>query len=307
MANITASMVKELRDQTGAGMMDCKAALTETGGNLEEAVDWLRKKGLMKAAKKAGRVAAEGLVGVAVGADAGALVEVHSETDCVARNDEFKTFVKRAAELGLEAGGDLEALLAKPMGGGANVADQLTALVAKIGENMSVRRVAAIAVSPGVVSSYVHNAASPELGKIGVLVGLKSSAPKDKLEALGKQLAMHVAAAAPLALTVAHLPADVVERERNVQRELARQSGKPENVIEKMIEGRMRKFYEESVLLSQIFVIDGETSIAKVLEKASKDFGAPVEIEGFVRFQVGEGIEKAEGDFSDEVSKLAGR
>jgi len=307
MANITASMVKELRDQTGAGMMDCKAALTETGGNLEEAVDWLRKKGLMKAAKKAGRVAAEGLVGVAVGADAGALVEVNSETDFVARNDEFKTFVKWAAELGLEAGGDLEALLAKPMGGGANVADQLTALVAKIGENMSVRRVAAIAVSPGVVSSYVHNAASPELGKIGVLVGLKSSAPKDKLEALGKQLAMHVAAAAPLALTVAHLPADVVERERNVQRELARQSGKPENVIEKMIEGRMRKFYEESVLLSQIFVIDGETSIAKVLEKASKDFGTPVAIEGFVRFQVGEGIEKAEGDFSDEVSKLAGR
>jgi elongation factor Ts len=307
MANITASMVKELRDQTGAGMMDCKAALTETGGNLEEAVDWLRKKGLMKAAKKAGRVAAEGLVGVAVGANAGALVEVNSETDFVARNDEFKTFVKRAAELGLEAGGDLEALLAKPMGGGANVADQLTALVAKIGENMSVRRVAAIAVSPGVVSSYVHNAASPELGKIGVLVGLKSSAPKDKLEALGKQLAMHVAAAAPLALTVAHLPADVVERERNVQRELARQSGKPENVIEKMIEGRMRKFYEESVLLSQIFVIDGETSIAKVLEKASKDFGTPVAIEGFVRFQVGEGIEKAEGDFSDEVSKLAGR
>jgi elongation factor Ts len=307
MANITASMVKELRDQTGAGMMDCKAALTETGGNLEEAVDWLRKKGLMKAAKKAGRVAAEGLVGVAVGADAGALVEVNSETDFVARNDEFKTFVKRAAELGLEAGGDLEALLAKPMDGGANVADQLTALVARIGENMSVRRVAAIAVSPGVVSSYVHNAASPELGKIGVLVGLKSSAPKDKLEALGKQLAMHVAAAAPLALTVAHLPADVVERERNVQRELARQSGKPENVIEKMIEGRMRKFYEESVLLSQVFVIDGETSIAKVLEKASKDFGAPVEIEGFVRFQVGEGIEKAEGDFSDEVSKLAGR
>lgn len=307
MANITASMVKELRDQTGAGMMYCKAALTETGGNLEEAVDWLRKKGLMKAAKKAGRVAAEGLVGVAVGANAGALVEVNSETDFVARNDEFKTFVKRAAELGLEAGGDLEALLAKPMDGGANVADQLTALVARIGENMSVRRVAAIAVSPGVVSSYVHNAASPELGKIGVLVGLKSSAPKDKLEALGKQLAMHVAAAAPLALTVAHLPADVVERERNVQRELARQSGKPENVIEKMIEGRMRKFYEESVLLSQVFVIDGETSIAKVLEKASKDFGAPVEIEGFVRFQVGEGIEKAEGDFSDEVSKLAGR
>lgn len=307
MANITASMVKELRDQTGAGMMDCKAALTETGGNLEEAVDWLRKKGLMKAAKKAGRVAAEGLVGVAVGANAGALVEVNSETDFVARNDEFKTFVKRAAELGLEAGGDLEALLAKPMDGGANVADQLTALVARIGENMSVRRVAAIAVSPGIVSSYVHNAASPELGKIGVLVGLKSSAPKDKLEALGKQLAMHVAAAAPLALTVAHLPSDVVERERNVQRELARQSGKPENVIEKMIEGRMRKFYEESVLLSQVFVIDGETSIAKVLEKASKDFGAPVEIEGFVRFQVGEGIEKAEGDFSDEVSKLAGR
>jgi elongation factor Ts len=305
--SISAAQVKELRDLTGAGMMDCKAALAETNGNMEEAVDWLRKKGISKADKKAGRTAAEGLIGVDAGVREAAIVEVNSETDFVARNDEFKTFVKRAAELGLEAGGDLEALLAKPMGGGANVADQLTALVAKIGESMSVRRVAAIAVSPGVVSSYVHNAASPELGKIGVLVGLKSSAPKDKLEALGKQLAMHVAAAAPLALTVAHLPADVVERERNVQRELARQSGKPENVIEKMIEGRMRKFYEESVLLSQIFVIDGETSIAKVLEKASKDFGTPVAIEGFVRFQVGEGIEKAEGDFSDEVSKLAGR
>ena len=282
MANITASMVKELRDQTGAGMMDCKAALTETGGNLEEAVDWLRKKGLMKAAKKAGRVAAEGLVGVAVGADAGALVEVNSETDFVARNDEFKTFVKWAAELGLEAGGDLEALLAKPMGGGANVADQLTALVAKIGENMSVRRVAAIAVSPGVVSSYVHNAASPELGKIGVLVGLKSSAPKDKLEALGKQLAMHVAAAAPLALTVAHLPADVVERERNVQRELARQSGKPENVIEKMIEGRMRNFYAEHVLSEQPFVKDDKQSVGKAAAAGG------MKLKKFVHWKLGE-------------------
>ncbi|HVZ68595.1 MAG TPA: translation elongation factor Ts [Rhizomicrobium sp.] len=306
MSNVTAAMVKDLRDKTGAGMMDCKAALAETNGDAEAAIDWLRKKGLMKAAKKAGRIAAEGLVGVAVGGDTGALVEVNSETDFVARNDQFKEFVKTAAQIALEIDGDLEKLLARPMGG-STVQEELTGLIAKIGENMSVRRVAALAVKPGVVASYVHNATSPELGKIGVLVGLKSEGDAAKLAAFGKQLAMHVAAAAPLALTPEHLSADIVERERNVQRELAKQSGKPDNVVEKMIEGRMRKFYEESVLMSQIFVIDGETPVNKAVEKLAKEIGKPVEVVGFVRFQVGEGIEKVDDDFSDEVNKLAGR
>jgi elongation factor Ts len=305
MSNITASMVKDLRDKTGAGMMDCKAALGETNGDMEAAIDWLRKKGLSKAAKKAGRVAAEGLIGVVSNDNVGALVEVNAETDFVARNDEFKTFVKDAADAALKAEGDVEKLLAHPAPEGS-MKDRLTALVAKIGENMSVRRAVMLGVSDGVVASYVHNAASPELGKIGVLVALQSSADKDKLNALGKQIAMHVAAAAPLALTPEHLPKEVVDRERAIQADIARQSGKPENVIEKMMEGRMRKFYEESVLMSQTFVIDGETQISKVVEKASKDLGAPVAIEGFVRFQVGEGIEKVESDFADEVSKMAG-
>jgi elongation factor Ts len=305
MANITATMVKDLRDKTGAGMMDCKTALNETNGDMEAAIDWLRKKGISKAAKKAGRAAAEGLVGVAVGKGAGALVEVNAETDFVARNDEFKGFVKAAADLALQEGGDLEKLLAAKHGA-SNVQQTLTELVAKIGENMSVRRTVALSVNPGVVGAYVHNAASPELGKIGVLVALKSTADEGKLSALAKQIAMHVAAANPLAITPEHLSKDVVERERNVQWELAKQSGKPDAVIEKMMEGRMRKFYEETVLLSQTFVIDGETQVGKVLEKAGKDFGAPVSIEGFVRFQVGEGIEKVESDFADEVAQMAG-
>jgi elongation factor Ts len=305
MANITASMVKDLRDKTGAGMMDCKTALSETDGDMEAAIDWLRKKGISKAAKKAGRAAAEGLVGVAVGKNAGALVEVNAETDFVARNEEFKSFVKSAADLALKEGGDLEKLLAAKHGS-SNVRQTLTELVAKIGENMSVRRTVALSVNPGVVAAYVHNAASPELGKIGVLVALKSTADQTKLSALAKQLAMHVAAASPLAITPEHLSKDVVERERNVQWELAKQSGKPDNVIEKMMEGRMRKFYEDTVLLSQTFVIDGETQVSKVLEKAAKEFGAPIAVEGFVRFQVGEGIEKVESDFADEVAQMAG-
>ena len=306
MASITAGMVKDLRDKTGAGMMDCKTALGETNGDVEAAIDWLRKKGISKAAKKAGRAAAEGLVGVAVGNNAGALIEVNAETDFVARNEEFKDFVKSAAQLALEEGGDLNKLLDRKIGS-ASVQQTLTELVAKIGENLSVRRTVALAVEPGVVSAYVHNAASPELGKIGVLVALKSTADKQKLAALGKQIAMHIAAAAPLALTPAHLPKDVVDRERAIQTEIAKQSGKPENVIEKMMEGRMRKFYEETVLLQQAFVIDGEKRVEKVLELASKDFGAPVEIAGFVRFQVGEGIDKTDSDFADEVKKMAGR
>jgi elongation factor Ts len=305
MANITGPMVKELRDKTGAGMMDCKNALTETNGDMEAAMDWLRKKGITKAAKKAGRAAAEGLVGVATGNGVGALVEVNAETDFVARNDEFKSFVNNAAKLALQEEGDLQKLLDRKMGE-ASVQQTLTDLVAKIGENMSVRRTIMLAVDPGVVAAYIHNAASPELGKIGVLVALKSTADKGKLNALGKQIAMHVAAANPLALSPAHVDPAVVAKEREIQADIARQSGKPENVIEKMLEGRMRKFYEESVLLQQVFVIDGETRIEKVLEKASKDLGAPVTIEAFVRFQVGEGIEKVESDFADEVAKMAG-
>jgi elongation factor Ts len=240
-----------------------------------------------------------------VDANTGVLLEVNAETDFVARNEEFKSFVKDASKLALKEGGDLEKLLAAPMGS-ATVQQTLTEMVAKIGENMSVRRAAALSVNPGVVAAYVHNPASPELGKIGVLVGLKSTADKDKLAALAKQLAMHVAAAAPLALTQAHMSKEVVDREYAIQKDLALQSGKPEAVVEKMMEGRMRKYYEETVLMQQTFVIDGETQIAKLIEKASKDFGAAVEIEGFVRFQVGEGIEKAQGDFADEVAQMAG-
>ena len=306
MAAITAAMVKELRDKTGAGMMDCKSALAETNGDMDQAIDWLRKKGLSKAAKKAGRVAAEGLVGVALGTGTGALVEVNAETDFVARNDQFKDFVKSAAQLGLEADGDVEKLLNKKMGNDT-VDATLKELVAKIGENMSVRRATALAVNPGVVASYVHNASGPELGKIGVLVALKSSGNTDKLMALGKQIAMHIAAANPLALTSAHLSKEVIEHERAIQADIARQSGKPENVIEKMLEGRMRKFYEESVLMNQVFVIDGETPVAKVVEKVSKEIGTPIEVEGFVRYQVGEGIEKVTTDFADEVKAMSGQ
>ena len=307
MANITSQMVKELRDKTGAGMMDCKAALGETNGDLEAAIDWLRKKGLSKASKKAGRLAAEGLIGVEVRGDAGALIEINSETDFVARNDQFKEFVRDAVALALEVDGDIDRLMAKATKSGQPVKESLTELVAKIGENMSVRRAVAIGVSPGVVASYVHNAVAPDLGKIGVIVALRSTADAEKLTALGKQIAMHIAAASPLALTPDQLSADVVARERDVQRELARQSGKPENVIEKMIDGRMRKFYEESVLLSQIFVIDQETPVGKVVEKAAKELGAPIEVTGFHRFAVGEGIEKGDGgDFASEVKAMAG-
>jgi len=308
MAEITASLVKELRDKTGAGMMDCKKALKETNGDIAAAGDWLRKTGLLKAANKASRVAAEGLIGVAVGEHSGVLVEVNAETDFVGRNDEFKGFVKAAAELALEDGCALEALMAKKMGGGT-VQETLTALIAKIGENMSVRRVASLSVDPGVVVSYVHNAAAPELGKIGVLVALKSTADKDKLRALGKQLAMHVAAASPIALSPAHIPADVLEHERSVQAEIVAKKavGKPANIVEKMLEGGMRKYYEEVCLLEQTFVIDQASKISAVLEKAGKDFGAPVAIEGFLRLQVGEGIEKRSEDFADEVAKMAGK
>ena len=309
MTNITASLVKELRDKTGAGMMDCKTALTETNGDVEAAIDWLRKKGLSKAAKKAGRVAAEGLIGLHAHDDAGALIEVNSETDFVARNDQFKEFVRDAAALALLAEGDLEKLLANPMGA-TSMREVLTAMIATIGENMSVRRAAVLGVTPGIVASYVHNAVGPELGKIGVLVALRSSGDKQKLATLGRQLAMHVAFAAPLALNPNELPADVVERERSVQADIARQSGKPEALIEKMLEGRMRKFYEESVLLSQVFQSadsDGKATVAQVVQNLAKQLGTSVEVTGFLRFAVGEGIEKETADFAAEVNSVAGR
>ncbi|HEY4263716.1 MAG TPA: translation elongation factor Ts [Micropepsaceae bacterium] len=304
--NISAAMVKELRDKTGAGMMDCKAALAETNGDVEAAVDWLRKKGLAKAAKKAGRIAADGLIGVAIQAGQGAIVEVNSETDFVARGAAFQNLVRQAAQQALKAEGDLQRLLVSPVEGGASMADVLSALVGQVGEHMSVRRASALAVAPGVVASYVHNAAAPDLGKIGVLVAVESSGDAGKLMALGKQIAMHVAAANPLALSVDALAPDVVQRERAIYADQARQSGKAENVIEKMIEGRLRKFYEESVLLSQVFVIDGETPVAKVVENVAKDLGAPVKIAGFLRFAVGEGIEKPTTDFAAEVKATAG-
>lgn len=303
MAEITAALVKELREKSGAGMMDCKKALTETGGEMEDAVDWLRKKGLAAAAKKSGRVATEGLVGVAVSGTVGAVVEVNSETDFVARNAQFQSFVASLASLAMDGSGDVEALkTASFPGTGRSVADEVTALVATIGENMSVRRSQRLSVTSGVVSSYVHGAVAPGLGKIGVLVALESSGDTAKLDALGRQLAMHIAAARPESLSTDDLDPAAIERERTVLADQARASGRPEEIIEKMVEGRLRKFYEEVVLLEQVWVIDGESRVKKVLADAAKDVGAPVTIAGFSRFALGEGIEKATGDFASEVA-----
>jgi elongation factor Ts len=302
MAEITASLVKELREKTGAGMMDCKRALGETQGDIEGAVDWLRKKGLAAAAKKAGRIAAEGLVGVATSGTAGAVVEVNSETDFVARNEAFQNFVRQVADLTL-ANGEIEAVKAAAFPGSTrNVAEELTHLVATIGENMNLRRVLRLQVAKGAVVSYVHNALAPGLGKIGVLVALESAGDAGKLAALGKQLAMHVAAANPQFLAIADVDAASLERERDVLREQAKASGKPDAIIDKMVEGRLRKYYEEVVLLEQIFVIDGETRIAKVVEAAAKEAGAPIKIVAFARFALGEGIEKEQADFAAEVA-----
>ena len=307
MAQITAAMVKELRESTGAGMMDCKNALTESGGDLEAAIDWLRAKGLSKAAKKASRVAAEGLVGVSVDGTVGAAVEVNSETDFVARNPEFQNLVTTVASLAPASGGDVDKLSSAEFpGAGKSVADKITELVGTIGENMSLRRTASLAVTNGVVASYVHNQVAPGVGKIGVLVAVETTGDKAAAEAFGKQVAMHVAAAAPLALTPDEISADIVERERAVFTEQARESGKPDNIIEKMVEGRIRKFYEESVLLSQAFVINPDLSVAKAAEEAGKDAGGDMKITGFVRLQLGEGIEKEADDFAAEVAKAAG-
>jgi elongation factor Ts len=308
MAQITAALVKELRDKTGAGMMDCKKALTETDGDIEASVDWLRKQGLSQAAKKAGRVAAEGLVAVAASDNGGAVIEVNSETDFVARNESFQSFVKTMAELTLENGGDMDAVLgADYPGANRSVPDELTDLIATIGENMSIRRCHALSVGNGVVAPYVHNALAAGIGKIGVLVALESDGDKDVLNALGKQIAMHIAATSPRWVSRDEVAAEDLDRERVILTEQARASGRPDNIIEKMVEGRLRKFYEEVVLLDQTFVIDNETKISKVLENAAKDTGAPVKITGFARFALGEGIEKKSENLADEVAAtLAG-
>jgi elongation factor Ts len=306
MAEITAALVKELRDKTGAGMMDCKKALAATGGDVEPAVDWLRKQGLAAASKKAGRVAAEGLVGVATAGTQGAVVEINSETDFVARNETFQAFVASVAKLALDSGKDVEALKTAAHPGGKTVGETLTELVATIGENMQFRRVAHLSVPQGVVASYVHAAAAPGLGKIGILVALESSGAADKLLALGRQIAMHVAAANPQAVSVDTLDKAAIERERGVLADQARASGKPEDIIAKMVEGRLRKYYEEVVLLEQIYVIDGESKVSKIIAEAAKTIGAPVKIAGFIRFALGEGIEKSQTDFAAEVAATVG-
>ncbi len=306
MAEITAATVKDLRDRTGAGMMDCKKALAENGGDIEAAVDWLRTKGLAAAAKKSGRVAAEGLVGAATRGNRGALVEVNSETDFVAKNDQFQGFVAAVTEVSLAGAlADVEAIRAAAHPDGGTVGDVLTHNIATIGENQSLRRAAVVEVKEGAVVSYVHNAAAPGMGKIGVLIALESTASADTLNALGKQLAMHVAAANPLALTGEELDADMVARERAIAEEKAAESGKPAEIVSKMVDGAMAKFRKENALLSQLFVMDGKTPVAEIIAAAGKDAGATITLTRFVRMQLGEGIEKAESDFAAEVAAAA--
>lgn len=303
MANITGEMVKKLREMSGAGMMDCKKALTETAGDIEAAVDWLRLKGLSKAAKKSGRVAAEGLVGVSCSGTVGAMVEVNAETDFVARNGDFQNFVTEVSKLGIQSGGDLDKLSALDFPKtGRKVSDELTHMIATIGENMTLRRVGVLSVGKGVVASYIHNAATPGLGKIGVLVALESEASEDQLLPLAKQIAMHVAAASPSALNIDSVDASELERERTVQKEKALSEGKPAEFVDKMVEGRIRKFYEEIVLEEQIFVIDGKTKIKEVVQMASKEAGSDIKLAGYLKFTLGEGIEKDETDFAAEVA-----
>jgi elongation factor Ts len=301
MAEITAAMVRDLREKTGAGMMDCKRALAETGGDMEAATDWLRKKGLAAAAKKSGRTAAEGLIGVASGPNVAAMVEVNAETDFVARNEMFQTFVAEVAGLALSVGDDLEALRRAPYPGTRHsVAEELTRLIATIGENMTIRRAKRLAVERGVVATYTHGAVRPGLGRIGVLVALEGGSEIEVMETLGRQIGMHVAATRPEALDIAGVDPAALEREKAVLTEQARASGKPEAIIEKMVEGRIRKYYEEVVLLEQVWVHDGESRVKAVLQKAG------LTLRGFARFQLGEGIERQSGDFAAEVAAAAG-
>jgi elongation factor Ts len=306
MAEITAATVKELRERTGAGMMDCKKALGETGGDMEAAIDWLRTKGLAAAAKKAGRVAAEGLIGVAVVGTIGAVVEVNSETDFVAKNEQFQDFVRNVAQIALATGSDIDELSRAQYPGHGTVAEVLTNNIATIGENQSLRRAARLEVPQGVVVSYVHNAAAPGLGKIGVLVALESGADTAALEALGKQLAMHIAAANPLALRGEDLDPALVERERAIAQEKAAESGKPAEIVAKMVEGALAKYRKENALLSQLFVMDNKTKVEDVISAEAKKLGADVKLANFVRFQLGEGIERKESDFAAEVAAASG-
>jgi len=306
MANISAQMVKELREATGAGMMDCKAALGETAGDMEQAVDWLRAKGLAAAAKKAGRTAAEGLVGVAVEGISGAVVEVNSETDFVSKNEQFQEFVRTVTGLALQGSGNVEGLLAAQWPAGGTVEEKLNANIATIGENQALRRSAVLQVSDGVVVSYVHNAVVAGLGKIGVLVALEGSGDKEALTALGKQLAMHIAAASPLALRGEELDPSLIERERAIASDKAAESGKPAEIVAKMVEGAMAKFRKENALMSQLFVIDNKTKIEDVIAAEAKRTGSAISLNAYVRFQLGEGIEKKESDFAAEVAAASG-
>ena len=302
MAEITAALVKGLRERTGAGMMDCKRALSETDGDLDEAVDWLRTKGLAAAAKKSGRVAAEGLVAAAVDGAKGALVEVNSETDFVARNATFQELVVAIAGVALANDGDFDRMAAATFPGeDRTVAKQVTHMVGTIGENLQLRRSIGLSVDQGVVVNYVHNAVAPRAGTIAVLVGLDSAGDADGLTALAKQLAMHIAATNPKAVTAADLDPEILAKERKILSDQAKESGKPEEIIEKMVEGRIRKFQAEIVLTEQVFVIDNETKISAVLENAGKELGSPISVAGFARFELGEGIEKKEEDFAAEV------
>lgn len=305
MTEVTAAMVKELREKSGAGMLDCKKALAENNGDIDAAMDFLRKKGLASAAKKSSRAAAEGLVSVGAAGNTGVIIELNAETDFVARNDQFQTFLSQLTDVALASKtGDVEQLKKSKVG--AKTAEEgLTELIANIGENMTLRRSALLSVANGVVASYVHNALQPNRGKIGVLVALESTGDAEKLGALGRQLAMHIAAARPEALDVESLNPETVARERAVHADKATQSGKPADIVEKMVEGSMRKYYEQVVLLNQTFIIDGENKISAVLEKAAKDLGAPVKLTQYVRFELGEGVEKAADDFAAEVAKMA--
>lgn len=302
MAQITASAVKELRERSGAGMMDCKKALGETDGDLEAAVDLLRTKGLAAAQKKSSRTAAEGLIGVAVKGTTGAVVEVNSETDFVAKNDRFQEFVSAVSRIALTTGDDIEALNAADYPGGGIVAERLVDNVATIGENQQLRRAARLEVSQGAVVPYIHNSVTPTLGKIGVLVALESTAPAEVLGPLGKHIAMHIAAAFPLARTADELDAELIERERSIAAEKAKESGKPDAVQQKMVDGAVAKFGKENALMSQLFVKDNKTSIVDVLAKAAKDAGTEIALSDYVRYQLGEGIERAEQDFAAEVA-----
>ncbi len=306
MADITAAMVKDLREKSGAGMMDCKKALSENAGDMEQAMDWLRTKGLAAAAKKSSRTAAEGLVGVAVSGTKGAAVEVNSETDFVAKNDQFQSFVRDVTQIALATGGDIEALKSQAMPSGKTVEEVLTNNVATIGENQSLRRSRTLEVSKGAVVPYIHNAAAPGLGKIGVLVALESEASDEVLQALGKQLAMHIAAAFPKALNEADLDESEIERERAIATEKAAESGKPADIIAKMVEGGIAKYRKEHALVSQLFVMDGKTKISDVVAKAGKDAGSEIKLVDYVRFQLGEGIEKEQSDFAAEVAAASG-